>query len=183
MRIGVSSGQGPLRGGGLEPEPAADDGAAVVRAQVVRFFEAFGDRPEHINWLVDALVARAAQRCRTREQADLAETAIAEAESDLTAWALFVLGPERVGRGSAILVARAAYRACGGADRWPGVLLRYDLPEGFIGAMREAAPPPTPPERPGRMVVQPLDNWSFRSAAAPALWNRLISVFANTSRV
>ena len=185
MRISVSSDRRPEDADGTDRANGVpgDDDAAATRSLLTSYFAAFGEAPEHVAGLAEGLTARAAQRRRLRPDRDLAELALEEAGHEVTAWALFVLGRERVDAECAALVARAAYRACGGAVRWPGVLLRYDPPVGFVDEMRSAAPPPTPPERRGRMVTQPLETWSPLSAATPRLVNRLINVFANASRI
>lgn len=183
MRTKVSTDFRSDAGDLSDPEDGAEAAAAQARHLVESYLASFADETEHLGRLAGALTARTIQRCRSRPERDLVETALEEAEGDLTAWSLFVLGHERVGAHSAVLVARAAYRACGGGKRWPGVLLRYDLPDGFVDAMRAAAPLPTPPERPGRMVLQPLETWTAISPVAPRLWNRLVSVFAGTLRV
>lgn len=169
----------------------ADDGdagfpspASVGRARVelAAYFSGFGIDGRSTGRLAEALLARAAQRWRVRPDRDLVEIAVEEAEADLAAWGSFVLGRERIGEHAAGLVARAAYQACGGGARWPELLLSYDLPAEFVSEMRAAAPPPTPPERPGRMTLQPLETWSLAAALSPRAWNRLIGVLAGGSR-
>lgn len=180
MRTDASSGDGRR-----DREAAEADGEspslAAARRKVSAYLRAFGDEARHNDDLTDDLLGRAVQRCAAGQ--DLVEAAVHEAESDLAAWSLHVLGNERVDDRSAILVARAAYQACGRSTGWPGVLLRYDLPDGFVDAMRAAAPPATPPERRGQMIVQPLETWSPVAVASPRLWNRLTGVFANIGRV
>ena len=167
-------------GGALAGADGDRHDAVAARLAVVSYLATFGDDPEHTARLAEALTARALRRCRLRPELDVSATALEEAERDLLAWSLFVLGPDRVDEHSAALVACAAYQACGRATRWPGALLRYDLPDGFVEAMRSAAPPPTPEERPGRMVAQPLETWS--PVELPGLWHRLLGALAGTSR-
>lgn len=158
--------------------------AAVGRARVelVAYFSGFGLDGERAGRLAGTLLVRAAQRWRVRPDRDLVEIAVEEAEADLAAWGFFVLGRERIGEHAAGLVARAAYQACGGGSLWPDMLLDYDLPVEFVRAMRAAAPPPTPPERPGRMTLQPLETWSVAQAVSPRNWTRLLGGMAGSSR-
>jgi hypothetical protein len=150
---------------GQAPEAAPGDGdRRVVEAQdAIRSFLAtfgIGGGP-HADWLTTRLLARARSKCRLRPERNLVDVALEEADADFSAWALFVLGDDVVGEHSPVLLARAAYHACGGPACWPDVLLVYELPQPFVAAMRERIPMPTPPEQPGAMMEQPLEKWSL----------------------
>ena len=170
--------------GGRQVEHVGEPPAAEVEAawqDLAAYLSTFGDSDERIRQLTTLLGTRAVRRWQVRRDRPLAEIAFEEVEADLTAWAFFVIGRERIGDHSAVLVARVAYPACEAAERWPGVLLSYDLPPEFVAAMREAAPLPTPPERPGRMVAQPLERWS-PADVGPRLWHRLVGAISVGSR-
>ena len=162
-----------------DPVAPGNGDLAAAESTVENFFMSFGLAPgEHLRRLVARALARTRARSRTRPQADLATTALAEVEADVAAWAVFVLGEERIGEHSPVMLARAAYRACGGTEVWPDVLLVYELPETFVEAMREAAPDPTPPEQQGVMGEQPLDTWSLGSAIGVRRWTWLRNAVA-----
>lgn len=166
--------------------PATTGSAAdlmAAKAVVESFFATFRAPPgERTARLVEGVVQRASKRRALRPDRSLDVLALEEAEADVAAWSFFVLGKERIGDHPPILLARAAYQACGGPERWPEALLDYDLPVECVRAMREAMPVPTPPERPGRMVEQPLRTWEPGRAIRPRIFGRLISAIAATQR-
>lgn len=152
---------------------------AAAHDAVRGFLATFGlSSGARLDGLVASTVTRAARRQRLRGDRALSTVALEEAEADLTAWSFYILGEERIGDHPPILLARAAYQACGGPERWPDAILNYDLPAEFVREMREAMPDPTPPERPGRMVEQPLETWASARIGRPWLIERLIAAFA-----
>ena len=141
------------------------DGEHEAEAALNAYLVEFGLRPGgHLERLVGRALARARAKSRYRPASSLAAIALAEAEGDVAAWAVFVLGEERIGAHPPVMLARAAYQACGGPEAWPDVLLVYELPEAFVEAMRRATPTPTPPEQQGAMTEQPLETWSLSGA-------------------
>ena len=123
---------------GLAPEEAPGDGdRRVVEARdAIRSFLATFGLPGggHAEWLTTRLLARACARFRVRPEQNLTELALEEADAEFGAWALFVLGEDVVREHSPVLLARAAYHACGGPGCWPDVLLVYELPQADLFA-------------------------------------------------
>jgi hypothetical protein len=168
-----------------------DDGAGADRAalensaacEMVReFFATFGARGATTEQRIQAMVRRAAKRRSLRPEHSLATLALDEAEAAVTAWSFYILGKERIGDHPPILLARAAYHACNGPERWPDAVLDYDLAAECVLEMRRAMPEPTPPERRGRMVEQPLDTWAPTKTLRPWVLERLSAVFALDQR-
>lgn len=118
--------------------------------------------------LLAACLRRTGIRLRRRPEGAPVEIAIAELERDLAAWAEFVLGRERIGDSPPLLLARVAFLACGGPERWPGCLLSWELPAEMVEAMRLAVPAPTPPEAQTAMAEQPFHSWNLSRLLRPA---------------
>lgn len=126
---------------------------AMAEAGLARMLAGFGvGEGGRRDALIDRLLARGGE---TRDPARLLEAA----EAELRAWAAFVLGPPWSDHDAVLVLGRTAYRACRGAERWPECLLAYDVPDAFVRAMREAIPPPVPPEEPATMAEQRLEGW------------------------
>lgn len=100
------------------------------------------------------------------------EEPLALADAELRLWLGAVLGLENTPELPAI--GRAAYLACDGPRKWAGCLLADPPPPAFVGAMRAAMPPLTPPERPGAMVEQSLASWSAAGLRPSTLLGRLL---------
>jgi hypothetical protein len=148
-----------------DPEPAV---RAAAEHRVGRFLDelAVAVTP-HRDMVIRNCMARALEFWRAEPEADLGRLAVDQAEEALAAWFVFILGAEGVGRHPALLIGRLAYHLCGGATRWPDVLLDYDrVPPDFVAAMRAAVVMPTPEEEPGAMIEQPLQPWSLADLVA-----------------
>lgn len=163
----------------IDPAVPTNNDEHAAEAAIATFFSSFGlTDGAHFRGLVARARARARAKSRYRPDSDLAALALSEVEADVAAWAVFVLGEERIGDHSPVMLARAAYHACGGAQAWPDVLLVYELPETFVEAMRRATPDPTPPEQQGAMGEQPLETWSLSGAIGVRRWTWLRNTLA-----
>ena len=158
-----------VRPGQALGEMPGDGDRRVVEAQAAirSFLATFGIwEGRHAEWLTTRLLARACAKCRVRPERNLADVALEEADADFSAWALFVLGDDVVGAHSPVLLARAAYHACGGPACWPDVLLVYELPQPFVAAMRERIPMRRAPGLPPPFARSPARARRTRSTSS-----------------
>lgn len=161
MDVGVSVPGRPA--GGARTGSAGDERRA--RDLLARLFAGFGLPPgTHLDELIGRFVARAAVR-RDGEAADSGLLALAGAEAELEAWFALVLGEAAGESDDALLVGRAAWRACGAAERWPEALLAPEPPRACVETLRAALRLPVPPEQPGTMLEQPFEAWALRDLA------------------
>ncbi len=132
-----------------------------ARDLLVRFLAGFGLIPgPHLEQLTRRLVARAAAG-RENDAMELGRLALAAAEAELDAWFALVLGKAVGEGGGVLLIGRAAWRACGAAERWPDALLAREVPQALAATLRAAVPPAVPPEQPGAMLEQPFEAWAL----------------------
>jgi hypothetical protein len=136
------------------------DATEAERAVLYSFLEGFGLGPDQ-----RALMERLLAGARTDRHDDLGACVLAHAEQQFEAWLSSVLGPDIPAGQPALAIGRAAFLACGGPTEWTHlILLREDLPEAFVAAMRAAAPVLAPMPTPGTMAEQPLESWSIVDA-------------------
>lgn len=149
---------------------ATPDAEGCARAVLARLFAGFGLPPgPHLDALLGGFVATAAPHTGT---GPLDQLALEAAISELRSWFAAVL--DRAEDADPLLVGRAAWCACGAAERWPDLLLARDLPQAFLDAIRAAIPPPVPPERSGVMLEQPFVAWTLRDLMPEPAWLRLL---------
>jgi hypothetical protein len=136
----------------------------LAARRVERLLDGLGmARSRHRELVIQNCMARALSRWREDPDRDLSAVALEEIEDALERWFAFVLGEERFGGHSPLLVGQAALAACRATRPWPDLILSYDhLPPAFVEAMRATSAPPTPAELPGNMLEQHLEYWSFR---------------------
>ncbi|MEM7026038.1 MAG: hypothetical protein AAF637_26185 [Pseudomonadota bacterium] len=139
-----------------------DEAKAALRT----FLASFGiGRSKPGDLLVQRLLAGALRHDRHHPRFSAAEWATLYAEEQFEAWLRAVLAPETPEtehRRSTLAVGRAAFLACGGPTRWHQlILVRNQLPEAFLVAMRSAMPPLAPMHAPRSMEAQALDSWSI----------------------
>jgi hypothetical protein len=166
MREGVDGGSGRRVAGS---EGLGEAEREALRRELGGYLEGWGWRAQgSCDRVLAACLGRAEARLRRQPEAALAEVAISELERDLAAWAEFVLGRERIGDAPPLLLARVAFLACGGPERWPDGLLSWEPPAAMVDAIREAVPEPTPPEAQTVMAEQPFESWSLPGLLLPA---------------
>lgn len=136
----------------------------TAERKLCRLFQSFGIDPlaERAR-LIDSYIDRARTFWQTHAGLDIGTFAVDEAKADLAAWFSALLGDQKGGEGSPVMVGRAAYLMCDGPVRWPQLLLAplEDLPAEFVEALRREALTPIPPSEDGDMAHQPYDAWSL----------------------
>jgi hypothetical protein len=160
MDSGMTASTNPMQPASLfESAPSA-----AAEARLRRLLLSFGVAGPEADRLVATLLAGALEVWREHRSFDLAALAEEEAAHRLAVWSGQVLDLAELPAASLLLIGRAAFLACGGAERWADLLLAEpaQLPAEFVTAMREAAPAVVPPEAPETMVDQPYDTWSLR---------------------
>ena len=130
------------------------------------FLEGFGIGADpRRDLLVERLLPGALAAGRDQPEANVGECATRYAEQEFETWLTHVLDAERLAGQPALPIGRAAFLACGGPTAWPDLLLVHEaLPEGFVAAMRAAAPVLFPIPTPGTMAAQSLESWSVADA-------------------
>lgn len=157
-----------------EPTRAAEQERAE-RERLARLFAGFGLTPgPHLDRLIGRYLDRVAAGDATSGASEPHRPAVEAAETELRAWFLRVLGEAAVGDGSALLVGRAAWRACGAASRWPDALLAQEVSPELVEAVRAAVPAPVPPEHPAPMLDQLFESWSLRDLVPKPRVTRLL---------
>jgi hypothetical protein len=166
--------------------PNLDDRQAAER-KLCRLFDSFGiNAADARDRLIDPFIDRAIQFWRGHVGPDLAVLAFDEAEFDLRAWFVEILGDEEAIGDSPVMIGRAAFLMCGGPERWSTWLLSpvAGLPAEFLDDLRAHVTTAVPPSDIGEMDHQPYESWSIPNMVARALPldQRLIQGFGSLIR-